>query len=154
MDGGHQRQEGGGHSWGGGVGGAWEAGERRVEGLSAAWGGQVFKRCVEAGEAMNGPRVTWWGENQDEQCPEHQMNSSKQVGTAGGGLGAQSLSFFQGPPQQPSLAPSVQISLAKEATCLCIKADGPALSGSGRFPGWLKPESGVKAISWLTFLVF
>lgn len=73
MDGSHQRQEGGSPGWGGWLA-EWEAGERRVEGLSAAWGGQVFKRCVEAGEAMNGPGVTWWGENQDEQHPEHQMN--------------------------------------------------------------------------------
>lgn len=29
---------------------------------------------------MNGPGVTWWGENQDEQRPERQMNSSKQAG--------------------------------------------------------------------------
>lgn len=56
MDGSHQRQEGGNVLAGVGGWREWEAGERReLEGLSAAGGGQVFKRCVEAGEAMNGP---------------------------------------------------------------------------------------------------
>lgn len=111
---------------------------------------------MEAAEAMNGPGVTWWGENQDEQRPERQMNSSKQAGNCRRKAGCPVSELLPGTPRAAQSGSQCEISLAKEATCLCIKADEPALSGSGRFPGcscWLKPESGVKAISWQTFLM-
>ena len=48
---------------------------------------------------MNGPRVTWWGEKQDEQCLEHQMNSSQQAGNCRRRAGCPVPEFLSGTPR-------------------------------------------------------
>lgn len=86
---------------------------------------------------MNGPGVTWWERTRMNNIPEHQMNLSKQEGNC---WRKAELPISELLPGTPGAAQSgsqrADLSLAKEATCLCIKAVGPALSGSGRFPGF------------------